>query len=1357
MMFALCLTMAVQAQSSCVTPTNLTATDITENSATVSWTGNTEQYNVLYGTGNYYYCGFDVEGIDGWSIVDNDGDGNKWKVSSEGRSGFALFSISWKRVALNPDDWLISPTVDLGGTMSVWMKSGNINDLDTFAIYLTTDPNWSSAANLTDVFNTILVDKTGAPSEYTKYTADLSAYAGQQGYIAIRHFCSYDRNALYVDDFSVGECTLLSGVSSPVDLTGLDPETTYKVQVQGICEDGSTTEWSEVLEFTTTECVISEINIEGFTAPEWGAHPDNDVYVEDTRYTLDYASWNWDDGDYAGILGVTETFNNEDYVYYMYFEVLPIDGCNFAEDVTFKVNGETGSIETSGLSDNGYYWAYTYDYSVTEPTPPDIQSTANWYGYAVYYDLSTQHFITFSMQDISSVDVATTNVPSDYITAACYFNGYVWWIDDSKNLFQAEVDNTNHTIGTFETVASNFVPYHLNSMSYNPADGKIYAINNSGYLSFDPLDPAGTVSNLIELNINAATLAINKEGEAYCIENWSGDLYRLDLSDGSATRVGNTGQNVYSYFQDMAFDMNTGELFWAQLYSTNVYGMYKVNPANAATTYLGQVANGNVIEITGLFMVYDEQPVACNKPYHPKATPAATTAAISWTERGEATQWVVAYKADGETDFTEVTVNETNYTQTGLTPETHYTVKVRPVCEDGTLKWSSVFFTTHGLCDDPSGLEASNVTGTTATLEWTGYQENYTVKYIMPAEIDTILFEDFENGMPADWTTIDADGDGYNWYDLDCSEFDVNPAHSGTGIATSESYANNTPLTPDNWLITPQIELGGTMRVWIGGQDPGYPDEHFAIYLSTAGNTVADFTIPLVTETIATYENVEYTADLSAYAGQQGYIAIRHFHVTDMFRLNVDDFGVFVEPWTTVTASGNSVNLTGLDPETTYQVQVQGVCEDAVTEWSEPVEFTTTEETEPVEPIEPIECGPAEDCDGHSYPTVKIGDVCWMQKNLAAVSCVTSGNVYSYVNDLFPDEAANVATYGLLYDEEAVMQGIGSGAKAAATTGICPTGYRLPTVAEIEALGAAYSADELKSTDHWITGGAGSDLSGFSWLPGGCYSSSKDNFESMLLEGYLWATEEVGGVVSPAMYKITYYCSTILMRVEDHTGLSASVRCVKSFTCGTSKMTDADGNEYETVKIGTQCWTKSNLRVAPAGATNETSSGATSSTEPYYYVNPSVDAATYGYYYNWEAAKLVCPAGWRLPSDAEWTTLTDYVSNVMHGSDYLYRCDPTDPMSIAKALASTVGWNTPGGTCTMGNDPSANNATGFGVVPAGYRDSHFRYAGLLAYFWSSTEYDSNNAYFSDFSSYRVYVQQGYNIKSNGFSVRCVKD
>lgn len=344
------------------------------------------------------------------------------------------------------------------------------------------------------------------------------------------------------------------------------------------------------------------------------------------------------------------------------------------------------------------------------------------------------------------------------------------------------------------------------------------------------------------------------------------------------------------------------------------------------------------------------------------------------------------------------------------------------------------------------------------------------------------------------------------------------------------------------------------------------------------------------------------------------------------------------------------------------------------------------------------------------------------------------------------------------------MQGIGTGAKAeAANTGICPEGWRLPTVAEIEALGAAYTADELKSTNYWIPGGGGSDASGLGWLPGGCYNDNTGRFESMLLEGYLWATEEVNGETQPAMYKITYYCSTILMRVENYQGLSASVRCVKdAFTCGADKMKDADGNEYETVEIGTQCWTKTNLREAVGTNGTDLTSDNYSYTEPFYYVNPNVDAAVYGYYYNWPAANQVCPEGWHLPDTTEWNTMQVYVSTAKDAyGNYMYRCEG-DSTYIAQALATDGDYWYRGDVsesypCEPEYDLTKNNKTGFSAVPAGIWDFGFNGAGLGAYFWSSTEYGTDYACSRSLYYYYEYVGQRNYGRTYGFSVRCVRD
>ena len=229
-----------------------------------------------------------------------------------------------------------------------------------------------------------------------------------------------------------------------------------------------------------------------------------------------------------------------------------------------------------------------------------------------------------------------------------------------------------------------------------------------------------------------------------------------------------------------------------------------------------------------------------------------------------------------------------------------------------------------------------------------------------------------------------------------------------------------------------------------------------------------------------------------------------------------------------------------------------------------------------------------------------------------------------------------------------------------------------------------------------------------------------------------------------------------------------------TFTCGTDKMVDANGNEYETVLIGTQCWTKTNLRSTKAanGSDIPADGSTTSGTDPYYYVptaeqwnvnNSSItyDDSIFGYYYNWEAAKLACPSGWHLPSDEEWTLLTDYVSNAQEGTEYIYRCDQSDATSIAKALAFETGWNPSSELCAVGNEsPSANIDTGFSAVPAGrwYWNRGFYDAGSRAYFWSSTKNGTSNA----MNCHLVYwVAKVYNNgEANcgyGFSVRCLRD
>ena len=278
----------------------------------------------------------------------------------------------------------------------------------------------------------------------------------------------------------------------------------------------------------------------------------------------------------------------------------------------------------------------------------------------------------------------------------------------------------------------------------------------------------------------------------------------------------------------------------------------------------------------------------------------------------------------------------------GLSAETLYAVQVQADCgsPDGTSGWSSVYFTTPDACSAPTDLVSSNITAATATLGWSDNQDSYNVRYRK-----VYFYEGFEGStLPTGWTTIDANSDGNTW------SVGHATAHSGHNGVYNLSYIYNTSGTsPDDYLVSPQLDLQGTLRVWLSGyerQSSNY-SEHFEILLSTTGTSVSDFTTTLVGETTTTNGYVEYTADLSSYTGQ-GYIAIHHFNCSDQYYLYVDDFGLYgTDNWVSVSPSPTdaTTTLTGLTPMTDYEWQVQGVNCDGnghTTDWSATANFTTS-------------------------------------------------------------------------------------------------------------------------------------------------------------------------------------------------------------------------------------------------------------------------------------------------------------------------------------------------------------------------------------------------------------------------------
>jgi uncharacterized protein (TIGR02145 family) len=169
---------------------------------------------------------------------------------------------------------------------------------------------------------------------------------------------------------------------------------------------------------------------------------------------------------------------------------------------------------------------------------------------------------------------------------------------------------------------------------------------------------------------------------------------------------------------------------------------------------------------------------------------------------------------------------------------------------------------------------------------------------------------------------------------------------------------------------------------------------------------------------------------------------------------------------------------------------------------------------------------------------------------------------------------------------------------------------------------------------------------------------------------------------------------------------------------------ERDGNKYVYVVIGTQTWMAENLNYNATGSRC-------------YGDNTGGDSQnrcdTYGRLYNWSTAITVCPSGWHLPSDAEWTTLTDYVGGAS---------------TAGTKLKTASGWIKNG---------NGTNEYGFSALPGGvFGGSSFYFGGGSGSWWSATEFSASDAYNRNMGDDRSNMGRNYSGKSEMYSVRCVQ-
>ena len=158
---------------------------------------------------------------------------------------------------------------------------------------------------------------------------------------------------------------------------------------------------------------------------------------------------------------------------------------------------------------------------------------------------------------------------------------------------------------------------------------------------------------------------------------------------------------------------------------------------------------------------------------------------------------------------------------------------------------------------------------------------------------DAVIWDFEDESQFAEWTLVDYDDDGFGWNyhnNLDQASDKMTP-HDGDGLVYSASYDNEREkaLNPDNWMISPEVNLGGMLSLWACGQDASWCEEVFGVFVCVGNSIDPDDFVQVGTDITATGVMTEYTFDLSEYAGKTGRFAIRHYNISDMFLLNIDD------------------------------------------------------------------------------------------------------------------------------------------------------------------------------------------------------------------------------------------------------------------------------------------------------------------------------------------------------------------------------------------------------------------------------------------------------------------------------------
>ena len=421
-------------------------------------------------------------------------------------------------------------------------------------------------------------------------------------------------------------------------------------------------------------------------------------------------------------------------------------------------------------------------------------------------------------------------------------------------------------------------------------------------------------------------------------------------------------------------------------------------------------------------------------------------------------------------------------------------------------------------------------------------------------------------------------------------------------------------------------------------------------------------------------------------------------------------------------------------------------------------------------------CSSDDDNSSAAIVGVTIGTQIWQNKNLDVIT-YRDGTPIPQVTDqiewlnlttgawcYYKHESSNGTTYGKLYNWYAVA-GIHDNDPSTPNKILAPKGWHIPSDAEWSTLitflgGNNVAGEKMKDTSLWAPNSSTttSNSSGFSALPGGYLGwgqSATNEFYNIGYEGYWWSTtllsstiNNSSGVINNSSGVISYkimYNQNSAEQIEVPIKYGYSVRCIKDETPSTQPVS---------VTLGTQTWQTTNLNVItysdgtpiPQVTTPSELNNLTIGAWCYYDNDP-----TNGILYNWFAVagihdndpttpnKTLVPEGWHIPTNAEWTTLSNFLGGTTEAGGKMKDTKTYFPYWFYPNIGAT-------------------NEIGFSGLPGGALTTNgFINKGSNGYWWSSTEIGMSGAFAIGLSSWNSNLDFLNYYKTNFLSVRCLRD